>query len=149
MSTWRHHQFFFDVAVLLLSILVVGPSSMSISWLFLELWQLLFIKDWPETRKSEIPMSAFGPISGDWGELGIPRLTRMSLIKSYWMLQNARVAAFTPSELLLRKPTGAVKLPPSSSTLIRLNDWKHQNDVIDVVLVFLILTLNISFLLFT
>ena len=31
-------------------------------------------------------------------ELGIPNLARMSLMKSYWMPQNARVTAFTAFE---------------------------------------------------
>ena len=46
-----------------------------------------------------MPLSKFCPISGDWNELGIPNLVWMSLIKSYWLLQNARVTAFTVSEL--------------------------------------------------
>ena len=48
-----------DVAVFLLSILVTGPSSM-----VLELWQFLFIRDWPEIRKTEMRPSGFYPISG-------------------------------------------------------------------------------------
>ena len=90
----------FDVALFLLSILVTGPSFMSTSSLVLELWQFSFIRDWPEIRKSEIPPSEFCPISGDWGELWIPNLARMSLIECYWMLQNSRVTAFTVLELL-------------------------------------------------
>ena len=31
--------------------------------------------------KSEIPSSEFWPISGDWDELGIPNLARISLIR--------------------------------------------------------------------
>ena len=46
----------------------------------------IFIKDWPENRKSEIPLFEFYPKSGDWGELGIPNLAQGSLIKCYWML---------------------------------------------------------------
>ena len=42
---------------------------------------------------SEIPRSEFSPISGDWGELWILNLAKMSLIKSYLILQNARVTA--------------------------------------------------------
>ena len=79
---------FFDVVLFLLSILVTGPSFMSISSLVLELWQFPFIRDWPEIQKSEIPPSEFCPISGDWGELWIPNLARMSLIEFYWMLLN-------------------------------------------------------------
>ena len=90
---------FFDVVVSLSS-LVTDPSLMSILWLVLELWQFSFIKDWPEIRKSQIPTSQFCATSGDWGEIGIMNLARMSLIKFYWMLQNARVITFTVSELL-------------------------------------------------
>ena len=75
-------------------------SYWSISPLGLELWEFSFIRDWPEIRKSEIPPSKFWPISGDWGKLGIPNLARISLIKCYWMVQNARVTAFTVFELL-------------------------------------------------
>ena len=99
-SKMRSSSIFFDVVLFLLSSLVTGQSFMSISSLVLELWQFPFIRDWPEIRKSEIPPSEFCPISGDWGELWIPNLARMSLIECYWMLQNARVTAFTVSELL-------------------------------------------------
>ena len=56
---------------------------MSISSLLLKLWQFTFIKDWPEIQKSEIPLSDFFPISGDWGKLGKPELTRIFLMKRY------------------------------------------------------------------
>ena len=112
--TWRHRQFFHVILFLLLS-LVTGPSFLSISSLVLELWQFSFIRDWPEMRKSEIPPSEFCPISGDWSELQISNLVRMSLIKFYWMLQNAkvRVWVFTVSVLLRENQQGGgVKLPP-------------------------------------
>ena len=86
---------FFDVVLFLFSSLVTGQSFMSISSLVLELWRFSFIRNWPEIRKSEIPPSKFRRISGDWGELLIPNLTRMSLVECYWMPQNARVTAFT------------------------------------------------------
>ena len=86
----------FAVVLFLLSILVIGPSFMSISSLVLELWQFSFVRDWPEIRKSEILPSEFWY----WDELGIPDLARMFLIKSYKMMQNAKVTAFTVSELL-------------------------------------------------
>ena len=105
---------FFDLAVFLLSSLVTGPSFMSISSLVLELWQFSFIRDWPEIRKSEIPPSEFCPISGDWGELWIPNLARMSLIECYWMLQNARVTAFTVFELLRENQLGEGKITPTT-----------------------------------
>ena len=56
--------------------------------------------------KSEILPSELCPISGDWGEQGIPNLARTSLIKCYWFLQNARVTAFTVSELLRENQQG-------------------------------------------
>ena len=51
----------------------------------------------PENGKSP---SEFYPITGDWGDLGVPNLVGMSPIKCYWTLQKSRVAAFTVSELL-------------------------------------------------
>ena len=89
-----------------LSSLVTGPSFMSISSLVLELWQFLFIWDWPKVRKSEIPPSEFCSIFGECGEQGLPNLARTSLIKCYWMLQNARVTAFTVFELLWENQLG-------------------------------------------
>ena len=102
---------FFDV-LFLLSSLVTGPSFMSISSLVLELWQFSFMRDWPEIRKSEIPTSEFFPISGDWSELWIPNLTRMSLIECYWMVQNSRVTAFTVFALLRENQLGDKITPP-------------------------------------
>ena len=49
------------VVLFLLSSLVICPSFMSISSLVQKLWQFLFIKNWPEIRKSEIPPSEFCP----------------------------------------------------------------------------------------
>ena len=104
---------FFDFVLFVLSILVTGQSFMSISSLVLELWQFSFIRDWPEIRKLEISPSEFWPISGDWGNLWIPNLTRMSLIECYWMLQNSRVTAFTVFLVIKGKSSwGGVKLPP-------------------------------------
>ena len=91
---------FFDVVLYLLSSLVTGPSFMSISSLVLELWQFSFARDWPEIRKSEKKPSEFCPIFGGWGKLGKPGFARISLIKCYWMLENAGVTAFTVSELM-------------------------------------------------
>ena len=79
--------------------LVTGPSFMSISSMVLELWRFS-LRDWPEIQKSKIPPSEFYPISGAGGKVRIPNMARMSPIKCYWMLQNARVTAFTVSELL-------------------------------------------------
>ena len=53
------------------------------------------------TRNSEIgDTPEINPISGDWEKVGIPNMVPMSVIKCYWMLQNARITAFTVSELL-------------------------------------------------
>ena len=72
---------------------------------------IFFIRDSPEIRKSEKLSPDFCPISGDWGEWRIPNLAGTSLIKCYWILQNAKVTAFTVSELLTEKQQG-VKLRP-------------------------------------
>ena len=63
---------------------------MSISALVLELWQFSFIRDWPETWKSEIPSSEIFPTFEDWGKVWIQNFARMSVIKCYWMLQIYR-----------------------------------------------------------
>ena len=89
-----------NVVLFLLTSIATGPGFMLISSLVVELWQFLFIRDWPETQKSEITPSGFGSISGDCCKQAIPNLARTSLIKCYWMMQNARVTAFTVSELL-------------------------------------------------
>ena len=103
---WRHRQLFLRLFCFSCQVLFTGPSFMSISSLVLELWQFSFIRDWAEIWKSEIPPLEFCPISEDWDQLEIPNLTRTSLIKCYWMLQNARVTAFTVSELLRENQQG-------------------------------------------
>ena len=82
-SDMASSSIFFDMVLFFLSSLVAGPSFMGISSLVLELWQWSFIRDLPKIRKSEIPPSEFCLISGDWDELEIPNLARMSLIKCY------------------------------------------------------------------
>ena len=84
-----------------MSSLVTGPSFMLMSSLVLELWQHSFIRDWLKIWKLEIPPSESCPISWDWGELEIPNLAQMSLMKCYWMLQNTKVRAFTISLFLI------------------------------------------------
>ena len=126
MPTWSHSEFF----LMPLLILVIGPSFMSISSLVPELWQFPFISDWPEIGKSEISPSKFDPIYGDWGELEIPNLARLSLMKCYWIQQDARVTAFTVSELLRENHQegwggGGVKLPLPSPPRLELNWWMH------------------------
>ena len=70
-------------------------SFMSTSPLVLEVWQFSFQRDWPEIRKLEISPSKFCPIYGDWSVSEIPNFARIFLMKYYWMLQNARITAFT------------------------------------------------------
>ena len=81
---------------------VTGSGVMTIS----------FVRDWPEIRKLEITLSEFSPKSADWSDIGIPNLAKMYLTKCCWILQNARVTAFTVSELLKENQQG-VKLPPA------------------------------------
>ena len=111
---------FFDVAVFLLSCLVAGPSFMSISWLVLELWQFVFIRDWPEgiyQGLTRIPLSGFCPRSEGWCELGIPNLARMSVVKSNWMPQNAIATAFLVSELSRENQQGGGKISPTPTQM--------------------------------
>ena len=104
---------FFDIAVFLFSSLDTGLRFMSISWLVLEFWLFSFIRNWPEIRKSEIPPSE------DWGKLGIRNLAQIYLIKSYWMLQKAKVRAFT--RLPPRAPT-----PPATHISVKLNERRQK-----------------------
>ena len=92
---------------------VTGASFMSISLLALEFWDFPFVRDSP--KKSEILPSEFCPISGDWGELGIPDLANIFLIKCYWMIQIASVTVLTVFELLrVNQQEGSeVKLTPT------------------------------------
>ena len=79
----------FDVVLYLLSSLFTGPSFMSLSSLVLELWQLPFVRDWPEIWKLEIPSCEFSTIPGNWGKLGRPKIrdkitpSRLGLI-NWW-----------------------------------------------------------------
>ena len=52
-------------------------------------WRCNMIRDFVYKGLTKNPES--WTISGDWGELGISDLARMSLIKSYLMSQNARI----------------------------------------------------------
>ena len=125
---------FSDVVSFLLSILVISPSSMSISSPFLELWQFSFIRDWPEIRKSEIPTSEFFPISGDWGDVWIPHSARMSLTECYWMRHKSRVTAFTVFELLRENQLvgGGVKIPPTQIRVKKLRDVLKNHKIITI-----------------
>ena len=106
-----------DGVLFLLSSLVTSPSFMSKSALVLESWQFSFIGYWQEIGKPEVPASGFCRIFGDWFKLGIPNLARMSLIRCYGMLLNARVTAFTVSELLRENKHGRRKITPVPSQI--------------------------------
>ena len=88
------------VVVFLLSGLINGPSFTMISFLVLELWQFFFIRDWPEIRKSEIPMSEFCPIPGEWCKLPYAAKCQVYSFYRFWVIKG--------------KPTGGgiKKLPP-------------------------------------
>ena len=90
---------FFCVALFFLSLLVTGPRFMPVPLLVLELWQILFIRDWLEIQKSEKPVLVLPNI---WRLGGVKdtKFGRMSQMNSYWMLQNGRVPVFTVSKLL-------------------------------------------------
>ena len=119
---------FLEVVLFLLSSLVTGPSFMSISSLVLELWQFYFIRDWPEIRKSEIPSSEFCPMSGDGGELWIPKLAWMFLIEYYWMLQHAKGYSFYCFWVIKGKPTGGIttRPPPRLGLVHHMVSWKSK-----------------------
>ena len=53
--------------------IITGSGDMTIS----------FYRRFTKNGKSEIKPSEFCPVSGDWGELGIPNLARTFLIKCY------------------------------------------------------------------
>ena len=53
-------------------------------------------------------------------ELGISNLTRISQIKCYWMLQNARVTAFTVSELLRESQQGLNRPPLLTQNRVKI-----------------------------
>ena len=119
-----------DVAVFLLSSLVTGSGLISISLLVLEFWQFSFIRDWPKTRKLEIPPSVFCPIFVHWNKLGTPNLVQMSLMKSYWILQNVMVIISTVSQLLSENQQGENKIPPPPPlTQIRVD---NTDDFVDL-----------------
>ena len=101
----------FDITLFFLSSLVTGPSFMSISSLVLELWKFSFIRDGPEIWKSEILLSEFCQIFGDWGELPSLRIPNAAKVQGYnfylfWVIKG--------------KPTGeGSKITPSPQ--IRVN----------------------------
>ena len=74
------------------------------------------------TRNLEIGSTPIGILSNIWrkGKLEKPNLSRMSLMKCYWMLQNARFTAFTVSELLKGKLAGVGKITPCAFHFVEI-----------------------------
>ena len=95
---------FLDFSLFLLSSLVTGVSFMSISSLFQKLWQFTFIRINQKSENCILPST--------W-RLEEVRNTKFGTDVSneiYKMMQSARVAAFTVSNLL--RENQQVKLPP-------------------------------------
>ena len=67
---------------------------------------ILFYKGLTRNPGFRNTLAKFCPIPRHWGKLGIQNLAWMSLIKSYWMLQNVSVTAFIVSGLLREKQQG-------------------------------------------
>ena len=87
----------------------------------LELWQFSFIKYWPELWKLEIPLSKFFPISGDWGELGIPNLAKLSLMNAKSLhVAKCQGYSFYRFWVIKGKSTGSKITLPPIPRLIRL-----------------------------
>ena len=61
------------------------------------------------TRNPEIGNSPVWVLRNaeDWGVLGIPNLEQIFLMKYYWMLENAKITAFTFCELLRENQEGS------------------------------------------
>ena len=130
----RSSSNFFKVVVFLVSSLVTGPSFMSISLLVLQLWQFLLVRDWPDIRKSEIPLSIC-PIPENWGKLRIPNLAGMCLMKSYLILQNTRFTPFTVSKLFREKcsplPRAGLKsLISSIKKILEQGTWEQSSQML-------------------
>ena len=87
MVTWCHCQIFWCCLF----------SLIKFNYWFLEFWKNFVYKGL--TRNLEIGYTSVWLLPNMWnlGELGIVNLARISLMKCYWMLQNAWVTTFTAS----------------------------------------------------
>ena len=104
---------------------------------------IFFMRDWLEIWRLKIPPPEFFLISGDWGELGVPYLAHMSLIKGYCMLQNARVTAFTISELLRENQQGYNYLPPLPPPKLGLKMQMAVNGEVSIIVWLQYITLKL------
>ena len=114
------------------------PSFMSVSLLALELWQFLFINDWPEIQKSEIRLPEFFLISRDWGDLGIPFGRHVSNEK---LLNAAKCQdySFYRSELLREDQQAVRKMllassPPTQIRFTKSITYNNNLSTIDKIL---------------
>ena len=112
-SNMMSSSIFFDMVLFLFSSLVTSLRFIEISWLVLKLWQFSFIRDWPEIWKPKLPSSEFCPISEDWDKWGIQSVTRMFLIKCYWMMKHSKRIAFNIFKLLRKTNRSRHKITPS------------------------------------
>ena len=117
---------------------ISGPSFMSISLLALELWQFLFINDWPEIQKSEIRLPEFFLISRDWGDLRIPFGRHVSNEK---LLNAAKYQdySFYRSELLREDQQAVRKMllassPPTQIRFTKSITYNNNLSTIDKIL---------------
>ena len=67
-------------------------------------------------------------MSGEWKKLDMPNLARMSVMKCYWMPQNARLTAFTVFELLRENKQG-IKLLPLNQIRVKKKDLFQKNEL--------------------
>ena len=89
-------------------------------------------KELTQNPKSELPASNFCQISGDWDELGISVLARMSRMKCYWMLQIDTVIFFSNFGVKLHHPLLRLDLSYSMNRIKSKNYnikklWTQQN----------------------
>ena len=111
---------FFGVVLFVLSSLVTSPSFVSISSQVLELWQFSFIRDWPEIWNSETAVWVLPDI---WRPRQIRDTKFGTNVSNKSLMNAAKCQGYSVYRfwVIKGKPTGGVKLPPSSPTQIRVN----------------------------
>ena len=147
---------FFDVVLLLLSILVTGSSFMSISSLVLKLWQFSYIRGWPEIGNTPVWI-----LANIW-RLGQDRDSKFGKNVSNKILRNAAKCqgySFYHFWVIKEKPIGEIKLPhpPHRLGLINLqagyyffyfNEFSYQSAKLKVLSCYLLIVLRPSKLFF-
>ena len=79
---------------------------------FWELWQFSFLREIDQKSGNRKYHHLSFAQYLETGRVRDTKLVRMSLMKCHGMLQNARVTAFTISELLRENQQGRVKITP-------------------------------------